>query len=163
MPTGSGRSETKDPNPADETSSDDTNANLLIEIDCDRPSYRIHDPSLGRLSDRIRIVTLEAEIALLERERATLNEQIAVLESEVEALEAEIATLEAATAGQAPDLQRVIDRYERIITKKDREYRERVEMDESTHSSSGRSIVSTLKQLLGHVTTRRNQGRNDDG
>lgn len=163
MPTGSDQSESKYRNSTDETTADDTTARLKIDVNRDLASYRNNEPSPGRLYDRVRIVTLEAEVALLERERATLIEQIAVLESDVDALEEEIATLEAATASQDPQLQQVIDHYERIITKKDRAFQKRFEVDESTHAKSGRSIVSVIKRLIENVTIRQKDEWNADG
>lgn len=116
----------------------------------------------GRHRDRVRIVTLEAEIGLLERKRATLVEQIAGLESDVAALEEELATLEAATTHQHPELQQIINQYERIITNKDRAFQKHSTGNKSTQAMTGPSIIPTIKQLLGNLPTLRDQDRNVD-
>lgn len=162
MPSGSGNPDTKDRDSPDETTPDDSSAGTAMV------AYRVHSSSHtrrispGRLRDRVRIFSLEAEVAVLERERATLKEQITVLESEVESLESEIAALEATIADENRHLQQLINQYEQIITEKDRIFQARIEESDHPQANHRWSMASRIKQLIVYLTDRGNREHHTD-
>lgn len=109
--------------------------------------YPTHDCTPRRLRDHVRIVILEAEVALLERERATLQEENTILEADVESLEKEVATLEETVECKDRRLQQVIDQYERITTANNRTDQRRNEELESTSTGSDRWSLSSIRSF----------------
>lgn len=146
MPSSSGSSKS-----ADHGHTGDRRSNNPKSTHSDQPTRvptSATNPALAprRFRDRVRIVTLEAEISLLERERARLKEQVSRLEAEAGPLEAHPDTPD---KFGAHGVQEVIDRYERIIAEKDDAYQHRV------HETSHRVATTPLDALpLGNLTAR---------
>lgn len=155
MPSSSGQSETKDrESPPDPTAnSETTHDDQPRETTSESPaSNQLTNP--GQLHEQVRIVTLEAEVALHERERIRFKQQITRMESEIEALEKEIATLEDTIAWKDRHRQQVINQYEQVVSEKDRAYQTHRSDFNSTPVARSRSTVAAIQQAIEYLRSR---------
>jgi predicted RNase H-like nuclease (RuvC/YqgF family) len=93
---------------------------------------------------RTRVVSLRTEVKLLEAERETLANHVFALEADVAELEAEVADLEGTVEAEERRRQRVIDRYERLIEKREAANRE---LRGETGSGGGLRNRRTLRAI----------------
>lgn len=147
MPFPSDRPETRDRDATEyssSTSGDSEQANDFVSASL---LHSPHKCAQRRLRDRVRIVTLDAEVAMLERECSTLSEENTALEADIESLEEEVATLEETIERKDHRLQRVIDRYERITNANDLTEQGRNGVSERTVSARDRRPMATIRSL----------------
>ena len=104
------------------------------------------------LDHRIRTTMLEVKVTALQKETEALRAELGARRSEVASLESELAELEETVARKDRELQRTIDRYEALLAKKDRAYRECItetgRVSDDSKSDSTRGLLPGLLDWL---------------